>query len=112
VVNGKTIRFLPCFLLAALVVVQATQIVPHTCVGDLPLSTGDAVLDTAGEREDVGSPVCVACALASQCGAAHEDSVPATLPPELEGYIAGDTLPETVPDVAEALLPRPPPPIV
>jgi len=115
VVNGKTIRFLPCFLLATLVVVQAAQIAPHTCLGNLALSaddTADTVPDTAPEPEDGGRPICVACALASQCGAAHLDPAPTAVPPVLEGWVVGDTPAEAGSDLAAALVPRPPPPSV
>jgi hypothetical protein len=115
VVKGKVIKILPCFLLAALVVVQATQIVPHTCLVDLSLFAGDSansVLDTARERQDLSLPICVACALASHCGAAQVDSAPAAAPPVIEWYVVGNTPPESGADLAEALLPRPPPPTV
>lgn len=114
-VKEKAIKLLPCFLLAALVVVQVTQIAPHTCLGDLPLFAGDGAnttLDTAREREDSALPICVACAFASQCGAAHVDSAPGAAPPVIEECVAGNALPESGVDLAAALLPRPPPPIV
>jgi hypothetical protein len=115
VVKGKALSLFLCLLLAALVVVQATQIAPHTCVDDLRLSDGDTadtVLDSAPEPEDFGLPICVACALASQCGAPHVDSAPAAAPPVIEGCVADDTPPEASADLAVALLPRPPPPTV
>lgn len=112
-VIGKIIRSFPCLFLAAIVAVQATPIAPHTCLVDLSASAADTagtVLDMASEREDGGLPICVACALASQCGAAHLDPAPTAVPPVLEGWVVGDTPAETGSDLAAALLPRPPPP--
>lgn len=113
--NRKSIRIVLCFLLAALVVVQATPIAPHTCLGKFPLFAGDTAhttLDTVRGREGGDLPFCVACALASQCAAAHVVSTPVAAHPAIERYVAGNTLPEPSAELANALRPRPPPPTV
>jgi hypothetical protein len=113
VVTSKVARSLLCFLLAALVVVQVTLLAHHTCFGHLVFSAGDsdrAVLDQAPDYQDIRPPMCVACGLAYRGAVVQADSAPAAPPPLLGECVVEIRPSESGPDVAEALLPRPPPP--
>ena len=113
VVNRKALRFLPCFLLAALVFCQAAQATHHTCVDGHALvgdRLGQTVLDLDAERAGTGSPLCVACAFASGSGALLDEPAPAAAPPGPEGLVAEHPSLERSPAIAGAPLPRPPPP--